>query len=119
MTFLSVMADIKDMNWDYNVEGDIVVLLICNWRVLKKSLSTLFVPQSWENIEAGGYPQTPTRRFPGPLFRQFNLAGFGPTVSTIERGLPPAHKLSRKIGGQGVKNYSQDRDLRSEPLCPI
>jgi len=53
------MADIKDMNWDYNVEGDIVVLLICNWRVLKKSLSTPFVPQSWENIESWGIPPDP------------------------------------------------------------
>ena len=40
------------------------------WRMLKKSVSTPFIPQSWGNIEAGGYPQTPTRRFPGPLFRQ-------------------------------------------------
>jgi len=57
-----------------------MILTFCEnviiWRVLKKSLSTPFVPQSWGSIEAGGYPQTPTRRFPGPLFRQSSLVAF-------------------------------------------
>ncbi|MCX6000140.1 MAG: hypothetical protein NTU41_11295, partial [Chloroflexi bacterium] len=39
----------------------------------EKVSSTPFVPQSWGSIEAGGYPQTPTRKSPGPLFRQSDL----------------------------------------------
>jgi hypothetical protein len=39
-------------------------------RVLKNSYSTPFIPQSWGNREAGGYPQTLGRKIPAPLFQQ-------------------------------------------------